>query len=146
MHLYLSRYCDVLSIYDDYRMEQARRNAIAELLSADRSPADIAKVMKYPRTTVYDVCKKYNKSGDVSRAKNKLRMERKLISSFFNVLKRSVKANPTTPMTILAKERGVSRRSIGRGLAKLKFTSYVQGKRHLLTDRMRGIRRQRCKN
>ena len=105
MHLYLSRYCDVLSIYDDYRMEQARRNAIAELRGAGRSPADIAKVMKYPRTTVYDVCKKYDKSGDVSRANHKLRRERKLISRFLNGLKRSVKANPTTPMTILAKKR-----------------------------------------
>ena len=57
LHLYFSRYCDVSSIYEEYRMEQAKRNAIAELCRADCSPADIAKVLKYPRTTVYDVCK-----------------------------------------------------------------------------------------
>ena len=64
--------------------------------------------------------------------------------TFLNGLKRSVKTNPTTPVTILAKKKGVSRTSIGRALAKLKLTSYVQGKRYLLTDRMRGIRLQRC--
>ena len=108
-------------------MEQAKRNAITELRSAVRSPADIAKVLKYPRTTVYDVCKKYNRSGDVLRAPHKPRRDRKLISRFINGLKRSVKANPTTLMTILAKKRGVSRKSIGRGLAKLKLISYIQG-------------------
>ena len=126
-------------------MEQARRNAIAEKRGAGRSPADIAKVVKYPMTTVFDVCKKYDKCGDVFRGPHKLMRERKLTSRFLSGLKRSVKVNPTTRMTILAKKRGVSRRSIGRGLAKLKLTSYVQGKRHLLTDRMRGISLQRCK-
>ena len=49
-------------------MEQAKRNAIAELRPAGRCPADKAKLLKYPRMTVYDVCKKYDRSGDVSRA------------------------------------------------------------------------------
>ena len=127
-------------------MEQAKRNALAELRRAGRSPADIAKVLKYPRTTVYNACKKYERFGDVSRAPNKPRRDRKLTSRFFNGLKRSVKVIPTMSMTILAKKKGVSRTSIGRALAKLKLTSYVQGKRYLLTDRMRGIRLQRCKN
>ena len=127
-------------------MKQAKRNAIAELRRARRRPADIAKVLKCPRTTVYDVCRKYERFGDVSRNPNKPRRDRKLTSRFFNGLKRSFKVIPTMSMTILAKKKGVSRRSIGRGLAKLKLTSYVQGKRYLLTDRMRGIRLQRCKN
>ena len=134
LNLYFSKYLDVLSIYEDFRMEQAKRNAIAELLRAGRSSADIAKVLKYPRTTVYDICKKYDRSGDVSRAPHKPKRDRKLTSRFFNGLKRSVKANPATPITILARKRGVNRRSIGRGLAKLKLTSYVHGKRHLLTN------------
>ena len=95
---------------------------------------------------MYDVCKKYDRSGDVSRAPHKPRRDRKLTSRFLNGMKRSVKTDPTTPMRILAKKRGVSRRNIGRDLAKLKLTSYVQGKRHLLTNIMRGIRLQRCKN
>ena len=94
-------------------MEQAKRNAIAELRRAGRSPADIAKVLKYPRTTVYDVCKRYDRSGDVSSAPHKPRRDRKLTLRFLNGLKMSVKANPTTSMTILAKKRGVSRISIG---------------------------------
>ena len=112
-------------------MEQAKRNAITELLRAARSSADVAKVLEYPRTTVYDICKKYDRSGDVSRAAQKPKRDRRLTSRFFNGLKRSVKANPATPITILA---SVNSRSIGRGLAKLKLTSYVHGKRHLLTN------------
>ena len=69
--------------------------------------------------------KRYDKSRDFSRATNKTRRDRKLISRISNGLKRSVKANPMTPMTILANKRGVSRKTIGRGLAKLKLTSYV---------------------
>ena len=122
-------------------MEHAKRNAFTELCSAGRIPADLAKVLKYPWTTMYDVCKRYDRSRDFSRATNKPRRDRKVISSIFNGLKRSVKAN----QTILAKKRGVSRRSIGRGLAKFKLTSYVPGRRHLFTDKMRGIRLQRCK-
>ena len=54
---------------------------------------------------MYDVWKKFDKSGYVSRANHKLRRERKLISRFLNGLKWSVNANPMTPMTILAKKR-----------------------------------------
>ena len=108
-------------------MEHAKRNAFTELRHAGRIPTDLAKVLKYPWTTVYDVCKRYDKSRDFPRATNKPRRDRKLISRFINGLKRSVKANPTTLMTILAKKRGVSRKSIGRGLAKLKLISYIQG-------------------
>ena len=87
-----------------------------------RSPVDITKVVKYPRTTVYDVCKKYDRSEDVSRAPHKPRRDEKLTSRFLNDLKRSVKSSPTTTMMILAKKEGVSRRTIGRGLARFKLT------------------------
>ena len=93
-------------------MEQAKRNTIFELRRAGRSPSDEAKVANYPRTTVYDVCTRYERSGDVSRAPHKPRRDRKLTSRFLNFLKMSVKANPTTSKTILAKKRGVSRKSI----------------------------------
>ena len=75
-------------------MEHAKRNAFTELCHAGRIPADLAKVLKYPWTTVYDVCKRYDRSRDFSRATNKPRRDRKLISSLFNGLKRSVNANP----------------------------------------------------
>ena len=94
---------------------------------------------------MYDVCKIYDGSGNVSRAPHKPMTDRKLTPRFLNGLKRSIKANPTIPMTILAQKRGFNRRTIERGLVKLKLTSYIQGKRHLLTGRMKGIRLHRCK-
>ena len=87
-------------------MEQVKRNAIAGIRRAGLTPIYIGNVLKYPRTTVYDVCKNYDRSGDVSRPPHKPRRDRKLTSGFPNGLKRSVKANPTIPKTILAKERG----------------------------------------
>ena len=95
-------------------MEQAKRNAIAELRHAGHTPAYVAKVLKYTRTTVYDVCKIYDGSGNVSRAPHKPMTGRKLTPRFLKGLKRSVKANPTTKMTTLAKKRGVNRRTIER--------------------------------
>ena len=71
-------------------MGQAKRNAIAELRRACHTPADIAKVLNYPKTTVYDVCKKkYDRSCNVPGAPHKPKRDRKLTPRFLNGMKRS---------------------------------------------------------
>ena len=81
-------------------MEQEKRNAIAGIRRAGLTPIYIGNVLKYPRTTVYEVCKNYDRSSDVSLAPYKSKRDRKLTSRFPNGLKRSVKANPTIPETV----------------------------------------------
>ena len=88
-------------------MEQVKRNAIAGIRRAGLTPIYIGNVLKYPRTTVYDVCKNYDRSGDVFRPLHKPRRDRKLTSRFPNGLKRSVKANPTIPKRVWPR-RGAS--------------------------------------
>lgn len=59
---YFSKYCHVWQIHEDYRMEQAKRNAIAEPRRARHTRADTAKALKHPRTTAPDECNKYDRS------------------------------------------------------------------------------------
>ncbi len=44
-------------------MEQERRLAIMEFYCVGDDPAAIYKLLNYPRSTVYDVCKKFDKRG-----------------------------------------------------------------------------------
>ena len=126
-------------------MEQTKRSAICELRRAGHSPAFIAKSLKYPRKTVYDVCRRFDESGQDQRAAHKARSDKILTPRFMAGLKKSVNANPSIPLSTLAKKRAVSIMTIHRGLKQLGLTSYAQGKRHLLTDRMKEVRLKRCR-
>ena len=48
------------------------------------------------------------------------------------------------PLSTLANERAVSIMTIHRGVKQLGLTSYAQGKRHLLTNRMKEVFLNRC--
>jgi hypothetical protein len=126
-------------------MEQVKRSAICELRRAGHSPAFIAKSLQYPRQTVYDVCKRFDESGQDQRAAHKPRSDKIRKPRFLAGLKRSVKANPTVSFSTLAKKRAVSITTIHRGIKELGLTSYAQGKRHLLTNRMKEVRLERCR-
>ncbi|QQP49525.1 Transposable element tcb1 transposase, partial [Caligus rogercresseyi] len=56
--------------------------------------------------TVYDITKKWEESGISKRKEHKPRSDRICTPTFVAVLKRSIKVNPGTPMSILAKKRG----------------------------------------
>ncbi|QQP35351.1 Uncharacterized protein FKW44_023547, partial [Caligus rogercresseyi] len=70
-------------------MEQTRRDTVIDLLCAGHGPAAIIKLLKYPRRTVYDITKKWEESR-ISKRKDT-----------------SPGVNPGTPMSILARKRGV---------------------------------------
>lgn len=125
-------------------MEQAKRSAICELRRAGHTPSAIIRMLKYSRQTVYDVCKRFDETGEDQRAAHKPRRGRILTPRFLAGLKRSVNANPALPLSTLAKKRGVSTMTIHRALKKLGLTSFSQGKRHLLTRKMKEIRLTRC--
>ncbi|QQP56066.1 Uncharacterized protein FKW44_000615, partial [Caligus rogercresseyi] len=86
-------------------MEQTRRGTVIELLCAGHRPAAIIKLLKYPRRTVYDITKKWEESGMSKRKEHNPRSDRICTSSFVAGLKKSIKANPGTPMSILARKR-----------------------------------------
>ena len=97
-------------------MEQSKRSAISELRRASHSPAHIAKSLHYPRQTVYDVCKRFDSSGHNQRSPHKPRSDKILTSRFLAGLKRSIKANPITSFSTLAKKRAVSETIIQKSI------------------------------
>ncbi|QQP55079.1 Transposable element tcb1 transposase, partial [Caligus rogercresseyi] len=93
--------------YTDTEMEKTWRDTVIELLCAGHRPAAIIKLLKYPRRTVYDITKKLEESGMSKRKEHKPRIDWICTLTFVAGLKRSIKANPGTPMSILARKRGV---------------------------------------
>ena len=105
-------------------------------------------MLKYSKQTVYNV----NVLGDqrrqmsCSQAKSPRRI--RILTPRFGILaglKRSVSANQALPLSTLAKKRDVSTMTTHRTLMKLRLTSFLQEKRHLLTQKMKEIHLTMCK-
>lgn len=126
-------------------MESENRSAIAVLARAGHQARDIVKLTNLPRATVYRVYNTFMKSGDVSRKKHAPRSDKKRTPRFLAGLKRSIKANPGTPMTTLAKNRNVSTKTVHKAVHEdLGMSSYVRRRRNLLTEKAKAIRAERC--
>ena len=82
--------------------------------AARGTPLKIIKLLKYPRQTVYDVCKRFDEIGKEQRSAHNSRRDRILKPTFLAGLKRSIKANPAVPMTELEKKRSISVMTIKR--------------------------------
>ncbi|QQP40962.1 Transposable element tcb2 transposase [Caligus rogercresseyi] len=106
-------------------MEQTRRDTVIELLCAGHHPAAIIKLLKYPRRTVYDITKKWEKSGMTKRKEHKPRSDRICTPTFVPGVKRSIKANPGTPMSILARKRPQDCRHSLDGLCGLRDPVHI---------------------
>lgn len=127
-------------------MEQARRSAVVELARAGKRASEIATLLSYPRSTVYDIYNKWKSSGQWTRKVHGPRRDRKRTPTFLAGLKRSITANPSTPMNTLAKKRSVHRSTISRAIkTNLGYTSYKKTKKHILTAKMRAIRLSRSR-
>lgn len=126
-------------------MEQEHRSAIVVLARAGHSAAEIVRLTKLPSSTVYDVYEAFKETGKDKRRQHKLRSDAKRTPRFVAGLKRSITANPSTPMTTLAKNRCVSVSTISRTVRNdLGMKSYVRQRRHLLTAKAKAIREERC--
>lgn len=65
--------------------------------------------------------------------------------TFLAGLKRTLKSDPSQPMSKLAQKRSVSRSTISRAVNEdLDMKSYVRRVRNLLTTRSRALRAERC--
>lgn len=122
-------------------MEEVKRCTIIEMARAGHGPANIYKALNYSRSTVYRVYKAFKADGKISRKTHKPRSDKKRTPTFLAGLKRSIKAAPGTPMSVLAKKRNVSRMTVSRAVRDdLKLKSYKLYKRHILTEKMRATR------
>ncbi len=97
-------------------MEQERRSVIVEIYGVGHDPAAIYKLLNYPRLTVYDDCKKFDKRGTSQRKEHEPRSDKIRTPRFVAGLKRSLEVNPGTPMSKLAKNHGVHRTTICKAI------------------------------
>lgn len=126
-------------------MEQTNRSAIIVLARAGHSPAEIARHTRISSSTVYDVYNAFKESGKEERKKHSPRSDAKRTPKFLAGLRRSISANPSTPMTKLAKNRSVSVSTVSRAVKyDLGMKSYKRRRRHLLTKKAKDIRAERC--
>ncbi|QQP35912.1 Uncharacterized protein FKW44_020859, partial [Caligus rogercresseyi] len=78
-----------------------------------------------PRRTVYDITNKWEKSGISKRKKHKPRSDQICTPTFVAGLKRSIKANPGTPMSIVARKRPQDYRRSLDGLCGLRDPVHI---------------------
>ena len=127
-------------------MEQARRSAVLELHRAGHSKANIVRLLKYPKSTVYAVVKRYKETREDNRKSHKPRLDKIHSPRFVAGLKRSIDANPGKSQTELVRTRNVSTRTVRRAINKdLEYKSFRLRVRHLLTDAHREQREIRGK-
>ena len=96
--------------------ELARRTTICELRRAGRFVSDIIKSTGYAKSTVYRVVASFDAKGKVQRSRHSPRSDRKRTKTFLVGLKRTLKADPSQPMSKLAQKRSVRRSTIGRAV------------------------------
>ncbi len=95
----------------------------------------INNLLKYPKTTVYDIIKRFRDKGETKRKAHKQRSDSKKTSKFLDNLKRSVKSNPSPSMAELARRRNISTSTISRAInIDLGYKSFRLRVRHLLTE------------
>ncbi len=127
-------------------MEQIRRDAILELYRAGKGAKVISNLLKYPKTTVYDIIKRFRDKGETKRKAHKQRSDSKRTPKFLDNLKRSVKSNPSTSMAELARRRNISTSTISRAInIDLGYKSFRLRVRHLLTEAQKEARVSRCR-
>ncbi len=121
-------------------MEQRKRDAIIELHCAGHSPPTIHNLLKYDRSTIHRVIKRFDMRGDAKRKFHDPRSDRKRTPKFLSSLNKAVKRSPGTPMSVHAKNLNTSSSTISRALKELGYKSYALRVRHLLTESQKDAR------
>lgn len=135
------------------KAQEQKRKVIQELHLAGNTAKDIITATKYPSKTVYRVVKRLKAGEGIEHKSCGPSKKKKRTPTFLAGLKRSIVANPALSMGVLASRRSVSKRTVRRAVKEdLQLKSYVKGKRHLLTTKMKATRlerarilRQKCK-
>jgi transposase len=125
--------------------QEQKRKVISELLDAGNSTMEIIRVTKYPVSTVYRVVKRLQSGIGVNHTPCGPHKAKKRTPTFLAGLKRSIMAHPDLSISRLATIRGVGRSTVQRAVKNdLGLSSYVRGRRHLLTEAMKVKRLERA--
>lgn len=132
-------------------MEYNRRTAITESLRAGRTPVEIIKFFGYPRSTVYDVAKRYAASERFEKGfpsparKVQVREKSSRTPEMIQRVQDMISEDPGTSLRKLASVLGLSDTSVRRiVLEDLRYTSYVLKVRQMLSEAAKLKRLARC--
>ena len=115
--------------------------AVVKLFEKGKSPADIVKLLRIPRSTVYKAINRYEELGTTA---DRLRSGRPVtVTTPKNVkkLRSRIQRNPGKSMRKLAKEMKISFGTVHKMVRnKLKLRSYKLGRGHYLDERIKRVR------
>ncbi len=136
----------MFSKYNKMKPQEQKRKVILELHSAGNSAKEIIASTKYPSKTVYRVVNKLKAGEGIEHKLCGPSKRKKRTKRFVAGLRKSIEANPALSMTVLASRRSVSRMTVSRAIKdNLELKSFIRGRRHLLTDKMKTTREERAK-
>eukprot|EP00095_Tigriopus_kingsejongensis_P008533 maker-scaffold81_size397536-snap-gene-2.18 protein:Tk08533 transcript:maker-scaffold81_size397536-snap-gene-2.18-mRNA-1 annotation:"multidrug resistance-associated protein 1 isoform x4" len=126
--------------------QEAKRQRVSDLLDAELDPKRISEIVGVSERTVRNIRAAKKIGNGVERKEGSGGNGLKRNEAFLKSLEAKIKADPTASMLCLADEFDVDEITIRRAVHDdLGFTSYVRTPRHLLTDRMKATRLERCK-
>lgn len=124
----------------------AKRPAIISLYLSGGSAAFISKVLKVPRRTVYDAIKRYKELGTLSDRTGRGRKLTVITPEMIKKIRERIRRNPRRSMRKMARELHISVNSVRTIVRrKLRMYPYRIQRVHMLTERMKAQRLQRCK-
>jgi len=125
--------------------QQAKRNRVCDLLDAQIPQKDIAKIVGISERTIRRIQHARQSSLGTERSPGSGGHNKKRDAAFLNTLKKKIKEDPTVSMRKHAKILKVDPKTIRTAVHKdLGLKSFARMPRHLLTDRMKQTRLERC--
>lgn len=123
-----------------------RRASILALHQAGITPADIAKRLLIPRTTVFNNLKRFKETGTMDDRPRSGRPKTATSNRIVKVIREKIRRDPRRSMRKMAADAGISEKSVRRICkTRLNLRPYKIQKAHVLTESMKKIRLQRCK-
>ena len=108
--------------------QEQKRKVIEELYSAGNRAAEILRVTKYAKATVYRVVKQIKAGLGISHSPPGPPKTKKRTPTFLYGLRRSVEANPAVSINALAAQRGIARSTVQIAVKHdLGLRSFIKG-------------------
>jgi transposase len=128
------------------QLSNVEREKIIQAFNNGTNIHSLASIFKVHSRTIKRIVNKFEKEGTVERKTGSGGHNSKRDHHFNLELKRSIRRDPTQSIRRLARERGVSARTVERAVAEdLKMRSYVRPVRHLVTPGQKVRRLERAK-
>ena len=125
---------------------EGKREAILSLHRAGKKQVSIAKSLGVTQSTVSKALKRYNEQGNFKDRSRGGRPRSKRSASKVKVIRERIRRNPKRSMRKMAKETGMSVRSLGRIVHNdLKMSSFTLQKRQSLSEAVKLKRLERSK-